>query len=132
MDAIPSHQARADTTLTLFLDALIFLKKANHFLASIILSLPSPESKVGKVWRSGDPQNPALCPRNSKLFSNRLCFCSVSRLRTVIGFMRRLLIIVCAAAALFGQQGARAEEGRTYYFQLICGSDRDLPLRGEA
>ena len=45
--------------------------------------------------------------------------------------MRRLIIICCAAAALCWQGGLRAEEARTYYFQMICGSDRDLALKGD-
>ena len=44
--------------------------------------------------------------------------------------MKRLVMICCAAAALCGQ-GLRAEEARTYYFQMIRGSDHALPLTGD-
>jgi hypothetical protein len=40
-------------------------------------------------------------------------------------------MICCAAAAFCWQGGLRAEEARTYYFQMICGSDRELPLKGD-
>src|SRR5438046_723010 len=45
--------------------------------------------------------------------------------------MKRLLILICGAATLVLPVGLKADEARTYYFQLICGSDRDLPIKGE-
>src|SRR5437667_2488840 len=44
--------------------------------------------------------------------------------------MKRLVILLCAATALSAFT-LKAEEARTYYYQLISGSDRALPIKGE-
>ena len=45
--------------------------------------------------------------------------------------MKRLVIILCAATALL-PSALRADDARTYYYQLISGSDRNLPNKGES
>lgn len=44
--------------------------------------------------------------------------------------MKRLVILLCAATVLSALP-TEADEARTYYFQLIAGSDRALPIKGE-
>ena len=44
--------------------------------------------------------------------------------------MRRFIIFF-AATALLSALATRADEARTYYYQLISGSDRPLPAQGQ-
>ena len=46
--------------------------------------------------------------------------------------MKRLLIMLCTATALSWQSSLQAEDARTYYYQLICGSDRNLATNAQA
>ena len=43
--------------------------------------------------------------------------------------MNRLFVMLCLV--LLSHVGLRAQEAHTYYFQLICGSDRPLPAKGD-
>jgi hypothetical protein len=46
--------------------------------------------------------------------------------------MKRLFIMLCTFVALSWQSGLRAQEARTYYYQLISGSDHALPAAAQA
>jgi len=41
-------------------------------------------------------------------------------------------MMLCLLALVSLRGNAAAEEGRTYYFQLLCGSDKELPPKADA